>query len=42
MRELSNVAGHYGEKALSDEVAKRLNDILTVYQPDLAGQGLKK
>jgi hypothetical protein len=29
MRELSNVAGHYGEKALSDEVAKRLNDILT-------------
>ncbi|MEI6680175.1 MAG: DUF2723 domain-containing protein [Mariniphaga sp.] len=42
MRELSNVAGHYGEKALSDEVAKRLNDLLTVYQPDLAGQGLKK
>jgi hypothetical protein len=41
MRELSNVAGHYGEKALSDEVAKRLNDLLTVYQPDLAGQGLK-
>ena len=42
MRELSNITGHYGEKALSDEVAKRLNDLLSVYQPDLAGQGLKK
>ena len=42
MRELSNVAGHYGEKAVSDEIAKRLNNLLTIYQPELAGQGLKK
>ncbi|MEI7523358.1 MAG: DUF2723 domain-containing protein [Mariniphaga sp.] len=42
MRELSNVAAHYGEKALSDEVAKRLNDLLAIYQPDMAGEGLKK
>ena len=42
MRELSNVAAHYGEKTLSDDVAKRLNDLLSVYQPDLAGEGLKK
>ena len=42
MRELSNIASHYGEKSLSDDVAKRLNDLLSVYQPELAGQGLKK
>ncbi len=42
MRELSNIAGHYGEKALSDDVAKRLNDLVSVYQPELAGEGLKK
>ncbi len=36
MRELSNIAGQYGEKALSDDVAKRLNDIVKVYQPELA------
>ena len=42
MRELSNLAEHYGEKSLSEEVAKRLNDLLVVYQPDLAGEGLKK
>ncbi len=42
MRELSNLAEHYGQKSLSEEVAKRLNDLLVVYQPDLAGEGLKK
>jgi len=42
MRELSNIAGHYGEKALSDEVAKRLNDLISVYQPELASPELKK
>ena len=42
MRELSNITGHYGEKALSDDVAKRLNDLVSVYQPELAGEGLKK
>ena len=42
MRELSNIAGHYGEKALSQDVAKRLNDLLSVYQPELVEQGLKK
>jgi Protein of unknown function (DUF2723) len=42
MRELSNIAGHYGEKALSQDVAKRLNDLLSVYQPELVDHGLKK
>lgn len=42
MRELSNIAEHYGEKALSQDVAKRLNDLLSVYQPELVEQGLKK
>jgi len=42
MRELSNIAGQYGEKALSDDVAKRLNDIVKVYQPELASPELKK
>ena len=42
MRELSNIAGHYGEKALSEEVAKRLNDLVTIYQPELATPVLKK
>ena len=42
MRELSNISGNYGEKALSDEVAKRLNDLVTIYQPELANPELKK
>ena len=42
MRELSNVSAHYGEKALSDDIAKRLNKLLTIFQPELAGQGFKK
>jgi hypothetical protein len=42
MQELSSIAGHYGEKALSEDVAKRLNDLVTIYQPELARQKLKK
>jgi hypothetical protein len=42
MRELSTIANQYGEKALSQEVAKRLNDLLTTYQPELADPALKK
>ena len=42
MRELSNISGNYGEKALSDEVAKRLNDLVSIYQPELADPELKK
>ena len=42
MRELSSVADHYGEKALSAEVSKRLNDILRVYQPELIEPEPKK
>ena len=42
MQELSNIAGHYGEKALSDDVAKRLNDLVTIYQPELAHPKLKR
>ncbi len=42
MQELSNIAGFYGEEALSKEVAKRLNDIVSVYQPELVNPELKK
>ena len=42
MRELSNLSEHYGEKALGEDIAKRLNNLLTVYQPELAGQGMRK
>jgi len=42
MRELSNVSRHYGEKALSDDIATRLNNMLVIYQPDLAGERLKE
>ena len=35
MRELSSLSDEYGEKALGAEVTKRLNDLLSVYQPDL-------
>jgi hypothetical protein len=42
MQELGNIAGHYGEKALSNDIVKRLNDIVTVYQPKLATPKLKK
>lgn len=42
MRELSNISGNYGEKALSQSIAKRLNDLLLVYQPELATPELKK
>jgi hypothetical protein len=42
MQELSNIAGHYGEKALSEDVAKRLNNLVTIYQPELARQKLKR
>jgi hypothetical protein len=42
MRELSNISGQFGEKALSDDVAKRLNDIVKVYQPELAIPESKK
>jgi hypothetical protein len=42
MRELSNISDQYGEKVLSQQVAKRLNDLLTTYQPELAEPGLKK
>jgi len=42
MRELSNITAHYGEKALSDEVAKQLNDIVKIYQPELANPEMKK
>jgi len=42
MRELSSISGQFGEKALSDDVAKRLNDIVKVYQPELATPELRK
>jgi len=42
MQELSNIAGQYGEKTLSEDVAKRLNDIVKVYQPELASPQPKK
>ncbi|MEI6139593.1 MAG: DUF2723 domain-containing protein [Mariniphaga sp.] len=42
MRELSNISGHYGEKDLSANISKRLNDLLKVYQPELAEPEVKK
>jgi len=42
MQELSNISGQFGEKALSDDVARRLNDIVKVYQPELATPESKK
>ena len=42
MRELSNISGHYGEKELSANISKRLNDLLKVYQPELAEPEVKK
>jgi len=42
MRELSSISGQYGEKTLSEDVAKRLNDIVKVYQPELASPELRK
>jgi len=42
MQELSSISGQFGEKALSDDVARRLNDIVKVYQPELATPESKK
>ena len=42
MQELSRISGLYGEKALSDNVAKRLTDIVKVYQPELLTPKKKK
>jgi hypothetical protein len=42
MRELSNISGHYGEKELSTNISKRLNDLLKVYQPEMAEPEVKK
>ena len=42
MQELSNMSGRFGEKALSEDISKRLNDLLKTYQPDLATPEMKK
>lgn len=42
MQELSSLADHYGEKTLSENVSKRLNDLVSIYQPDMARPRLKK
>ena len=42
MQELSNLSEHYGEKALSEDIGRRLNNLLTIYQPELAGKRLRK
>ncbi len=36
MRSLADISTHYGEKKLGEEVTKRLNDVMSVYQPELA------
>ena len=41
MKSLADIATQYGEKQVGSEVAKRLNDLMTVYQPDLADPSLK-
>jgi len=35
MKSLSDIANQYGEKEVAGSVAKRLNDLLTVYQPEM-------
>lgn len=35
MRSLGDIANQYGEKDLGNGITKRLNDLLTVYQPEL-------
>lgn len=42
MQELSNISGVYGEKELSKEVATQLNDIVKIYQPELADPKLTR
>ena len=42
MQQLSNLTEHYGEKELSEDISKRLNNLLSVYQPELAGKRLRK
>ena len=42
LSELSKIAKQYGEKAVSDDITKRLNDLLSVYQPELSHQKTKK
>jgi hypothetical protein len=36
MKSLADIANQYGEKVVAGEVAKKLNDLLSVYQPELA------
>jgi hypothetical protein len=35
MKSLSDIANQYGEKEVAGSVSKRLNDLLTVYQPEM-------
>lgn len=42
MQELSNISGHFGEKTLSDDINKRLTDLIKVYQPELLSPETKK
>jgi len=41
MKSLIDMTSQYGEKQLGAEVGKQLNDLLTVYQPELAEPPLK-
>lgn len=42
MRSLADMAVHYGEKQVAAEVAKKLNDIMSVYQPEMVTPGSKQ
>ena len=42
MKSLGDIANQYGEKELANDVSKRLNDLLTVYQPEFAEPALKQ
>jgi hypothetical protein len=35
MKSLADIANQYGEKQVGNEVAKKLNDLMTVFQPEL-------
>lgn len=41
MKSLSDIANQYGEREMGNSVAKRLNELISVYQPEMAEPGKK-
>jgi hypothetical protein len=42
MKNLSDIANEWGEKEIGNDVAKRLNRLLTLYQPEMFGPASKR